>query len=213
MIRWGAGITVAGFVAGGAFAAVTATGNAAPSSGTNAQASASNAELSTLLSAAKSNTGARRTALARLRGIGGYYGSLTYHSKQGDRTVAFERGTIKSVTSSSVVVRAPDGTTMTWLIVSGTVVRDHGKAATSALSDGQLVFVGGPVVSGARDARLIFVRTAGSKEAKKAPASELASRSPRARRLAPAAYTVMGHVGGPRRVGEAKWSVRWRDAR
>ena len=207
MIRWGAGITVAGFVAGGAFAAVTAAGNAAPASGTNAQASASNTQLNTLLSAATSSTGARRSVLARLRGIGGYYGSLTYHSKQGDRTVAFERGTIQTVTSNDVVVRAPDGTTMTWLIVSDTVVRDHGKAATSALSDGQLVFVGGPVVSGARDARLIYVRTGGSsgsggsKGAKKAPASELAQRSPRARRRAPAAYTVMGTPAGPGALG------------
>jgi hypothetical protein len=204
MIRWGAGITIAGFVAGGAFAAVTATGNAAPASSANAQASGNNTELNTLLSTASTNTGVRRDVLARLRGIGGYYGSLTFKAKDGVRTVAFERGTIQTVTSSNVVVRAPDGTTMTWLIVSDTVVRDHGKATTSALSDGQLVFVGGPVVSGARDARLIYVRTgeaSGSNGAKKAPASELAQL--RIQSWAP--------LRAPARW-EARWSIRWRHA-
>ena len=172
MIRWGAGITAAGFVAGGAFAAVAASNGGSPAPGTaagltqaatqsnpNAQASASSTELSTLLSLANAAPGRHRPALGRLRGIGGYYGSLTFNTKAGVRTVAFERGTIESVTGSNVVVRAPDGTTMTWLLVSDTVVRDHGKASTKILSDGQLVFVGGPVVSGARDARVVVVRT------------------------------------------------------
>jgi hypothetical protein len=184
MIRWGAGITVAGFVAGGAFAAVAAADSGSPAAATtasaaqaaaqsnaNAQASASRAELSTLLSAASASTRPRRAALGRLRGIGGYYGSLTVRTKAGVRTVAFERGTIQSVTGSDVVVRAPDGTTMTWLFVSDTVVRDNGKATTKALSDGQLVFVGGPVVSGARDARLIVVRTGGAAAKPAAPGS------------------------------------------
>lgn len=169
MIRWGAGITVAGFVAGGAFAAVAASGSGSAASATGASAaqaadqsnlaSASGTELSTLLSAANTTGRPRLGALGRLRGIGGYYGSLTVKTKAGVRTVAFERGTIQSVTDSNVVVRAPDGTTMTWLFVSDTVVRDRVKTTTKALSDGQLVFVGGPVVSGARDARLIAVRT------------------------------------------------------
>jgi hypothetical protein len=51
---------------------------------------------------------------------------------------------------------------MTWLLVSDTVVRDRGKSSTSKLSAGQLIFVGGPVASGARDARLVVVRTGGS---------------------------------------------------
>lgn len=196
MIRWGAGITAAGFVAGGAFAAVAATGNGSPASpaaatagraaaksNPNAQASASNTELSTLLSAASASARPRQGAVSRLRGIGGYYGSLTFSTKAGVRTVAFERGTIESVTGSDVVVRAPDGTTMTWLFVSDTVVRDHGKASTTVLSDGQLVFVGGPVVSGARDARLIVVRTGGSaktpgKSASPTPATSQSSHAP-----------------------------------
>lgn len=186
IIRWGAGVTVAGFVAGGAFAAVAASDGGPPASGTAAGAppaadqsnlaSASSAELSTLLSAANTTVRPRPGRLARLREIGGYYGSLTVKTKAGVRTVAFERGTIQSVTGSNVVVKAPDGVLMTWLLVSDTVVRDRavshsGKASTKALSDGQLVFVGGPVVSGAKDARLIVVRTGGPAKKPASPSS------------------------------------------
>lgn len=184
MIRWGAGITVAGFVAGGAFAAVAASAGGSPAPGMaagaapaaaqsnlNAQASASNTELNTLLSAADASTRPHPGRLGRLREIGGYYGSLTFKTKAGVRTVAFERGTIQSVTGSQVVVRAPDGTTMTWLFVSDTVVRDNGKTSTKALADGQLVFVGGPVVSGARDARVIVVRNPGAAKKPASPSS------------------------------------------
>jgi hypothetical protein len=61
------------------------------------------------------------------------------------------------------VVRAPDGTTWAWLIVANTVVRQNGrKTTTGALATGQTVFVGGPVVNGAKDARLIVIRPGGS---------------------------------------------------
>jgi hypothetical protein len=168
-----AGITLAGFLVGGAFAWAAAGGTAAPAArtapaGAPAATSASNGDLNALLNASRASgasdstagtSGKRVGALRRLRQIGGYYGSLTFHAKTGVRTLAFERGTIEAVSQSDMVVRAPDGTTMTWQIVSDTVVRQKGaKAATSALADGQLVFVGGPVVSGARDARLIAIR-------------------------------------------------------
>ncbi len=159
MVRWGVGVTLAGFVVGGGLAAITMTGNStgAASSATSDVAATNNAELSTLLSAANASgsTTTRPGPLRRIRAIGGYYGSLTFRGG----TVAYERGTIESVTHGDVVVRAPDGTTMTWLLVSNTVVRDRGKASTSVLSDGQLVFIGGRMVNGARDARLIVVRT------------------------------------------------------
>jgi hypothetical protein len=87
-------------------------------------------------------------------------GVLTYHNKKGFHTVAFERGTVESVSGSDVVIKASDGTTWTWAIVSDTVVRTGGsKTTTSALSAGDLVFAGGPVVNGAKDARLFVIRT------------------------------------------------------
>lgn len=159
MVRWGAGVTLAGFVVGGGLAAIIMTGNSPPaaSSVTSDVAATNNAELSTLLSAAgtSDSTTTRPGPLRRIRAIGGYYGSLTFRGG----TVAYERGTVESVNHSDMVVRAPDGTTMTWLLVSDTLVRDRGRASTSVLSDGQLVFVGGRMVNGARDARLIVVRT------------------------------------------------------
>jgi hypothetical protein len=168
--RWVTGITLAGFLAGGGFAAATAatpaSGATPPASGAVA-ASTSNSDLNALLTASgTSGTSGTKTAgtrlgpLERLRRLGGMYGSFTYRTKTaGDRTLSYERGTIESVHGSDVVVQASDGTTMTWVLVSSTVVRDHGKSSTSALADGQLVFVGGPVASGARDARLIVIRT------------------------------------------------------
>jgi len=165
--RWAVGITLAGVVAGGAFAAATTTGsNASAASPAN---SASTTELNALLSASNASNASNASSttptanrvgpLRRLRRLGGEYGSFTVTTKGGTRTLAFERGTIQSVSSTDVVIRAANGTTMTWLLVSDTVVRDHGKASTNALAPGQLVFAGGPVASGAKDARLIVVRT------------------------------------------------------
>jgi hypothetical protein len=173
MARWGTGITLAGFLTGGGFAIAAAAGSSAPtaSQGTSQDVSALLAASGTAASstAAAGTVKHRRQPIPRLRTLGGMYGSFTFRTKAGaDRTLAFERGTIESMTSSDIVVRAPDGTTITWLLASGTVVRDlgkfgkFGKSSTSALADGQRVFVGGPVVSGARNAQLIAIRTGGS---------------------------------------------------
>ncbi len=94
-----------------------------------------------------------------LRGIDGQF---TIRTATGLRTLAFERGTVQSVSGSSLVVRATDGTTWTWEMVSNTVVREHGgKVQPAALSQGQAVWVGGPVTSGAKDARLIVISPPG----------------------------------------------------
>ena len=92
-----------------------------------------------------------------LRGIDGQY---TFRTRQGIiRTLAFERGVIESVSGSDIVVRAVDGTTWSWNLVSNTVVREHGaKTSTSALASGEPVWLGGPVVSGAKNARLVVIR-------------------------------------------------------
>jgi hypothetical protein len=172
VLRWGTGITLAGFLAGGGIAlAVTGTSNPAAVSpavsGVSGLSGSSQAEGTTLnseLNTASSTTAAVsppriRRALARLRALGGVDGEFTFHNSTGYHTLAFERGTIQSVSGSQVVVRAPDGTTWTWLIVSDTVVRQNGsKTTASALATGQTVFAGGPVVSGAKDARLIVIR-------------------------------------------------------
>jgi hypothetical protein len=99
--------------------------------------------------------------LRRLRLLGGMHGEFTFETKKGPRTIAFERGVIESVSGSNVVVQAKDGTTWTWVLESNTVIRQNGqKTTTSALSDGEHVFAGGPVISGGYDARLIVVKPA-----------------------------------------------------
>lgn len=163
-LRLGAGITLAAFLVGGGItlAATSAGSTAAASPVSGSQG----AQLNTALTDAGSTTApaARvRWALGRIRRLGGVEGTATFHNKKGFHTLSFERGTIQSVSSGDVVIKSPDGTTWTWKIVSDTVVRKNGgKTTASTLSAGEQVFAGGPVVSGARDARLIIVRPATS---------------------------------------------------
>jgi hypothetical protein len=118
-----------------------------------------------------------RRHLIRISLLRGIDGQFTFRTAHGVRTLAFERGVIQSVSSSNIVVRATDGTTWTWDLVSSTVVREHGaKTLRSALSTGAPVWVGGPVVSGTKDARLIMIRPpAGSSPAPSASPSPSAS--------------------------------------
>jgi hypothetical protein len=170
-LRWGAGLTLAGFLAGGGIAfALSGSGTPAASATSttsttqSAQAAVLNSAFSTAGSTA-ANVPLRRIrwAIARLRALGGVHGEFTFHNAAGFHTLAFERGTITSVSGSDLVVRAPDGTVWTWQIVTNTVVRENGaKTAASALADGETVFTGGPVVNGAMDSRLIVVRSGGS---------------------------------------------------
>ena len=176
-LRWSAWIILAGFLAGGGITLALVSGGGSPAS--SMQAGELNTALSAAASTAASVPAARiRWALARLRLLGGVDGTVVYHNKTGFHTLSFERGIIQSVSGSDVVIKAPDGTTWTWLIVSDTVVRKNGaKTTTSALAQGETVFAGGPVVSGARDARLILVRAPGSPDTPQAAGSESAPTS------------------------------------
>jgi hypothetical protein len=163
LIRWGAGVTLAGFLVGGGIAlAVTSGSSSAAGAGNQASQAAM---LNSVLGAAASTTATVpapriRSALARLRALGGVEGQATFHNETGFHTIAFERGTVQSVSGSDVVIKSADGTTWTWLIVKDTVVRRNGaKTTTGALSRGETVLAAGPVVSGAKDARLIVIRT------------------------------------------------------
>jgi hypothetical protein len=163
--RWGTGLVLAGFLVGGGIAWAATSGSPAANAAGNPQTAAVlNSALNTASSTSSTVPAARvRWALGRLRRLGGVDGEVTFHGKTGFRTLAFERGTIQSVSGSDVVIKTPDGTTWTWLIVSDTVVRKGGsKTTTSALSAGESVFAGGPVVNGAKDARLIVIRAPGS---------------------------------------------------
>lgn len=111
-----------------------------------------------------------------LRGIDGQF---TFRGKGGTvRTLAFERGVVQSVSGSDVVVRAADGTTWTWDLVSNTVVRENGsKTSQSALATGEPVWVGGPVLSGVRDARLVVIKPPSGPSASSSPSPAASSGS------------------------------------
>lgn len=113
--------------------------------------------------------------LRRLLLVGGEHGQITFRAKKGSRTVAFERGVIQTASSSAVVVKAADGTILTWHLISKTGVirvkkrpkdrlrirgnnRTIDRVSASALAPGQRVFVVGAVVGGTDDARLIIIR-------------------------------------------------------
>jgi hypothetical protein len=110
----------------------------------------------------------RIVRVALLRGIDGQF---TFRGKGGTiRTLAFERGVVQSVSGSNVVVSAADGTTWTWDLVANTVVRENGsKTSQSALTTGEPVWVGGPVLSGVKDARLIVIKPPSGSSASSSP--------------------------------------------
>ena len=161
--RWGVGAAVFGLLAGGGITWAAVSGGGAPaSSASSARAAALNTALTDAAGNQAGSPARVRWALGRLRHFGGVDGTATFHNKTGFHTLSFERGIIQSVSGSDVVIKAADGTTWTWHVVSDTVVRKSGaKTTTSALSAGETVFAGGPVVSGARDARLIIIRPSG----------------------------------------------------
>jgi hypothetical protein len=172
MLAGAAAATV--LVGGAAFGAVTMLNGspAAAVTGPTGQAAVLNDALSTAATptpaassgstagSAATQTRHTRDALARLRRLGGIDGQFTFETKTGPQTLAFERGTIASVSGQDIVVKATDGTTWSWTLVTDSVVRENGtKSTTSSLAAGDLVFVGGPVVRGTHDARLIVIRT------------------------------------------------------
>ena len=160
--RWGVGAAVFGFLAGGGITLAAVSGGTPPSSASGTQAAALNTALSDAAGNPAVPPARVRWALGRLRHLGGVDGTATFHNKTGFHTISFQRGTIQSVSGGNVVVKSADGTTWTWHVVSDTVVRKNGaKTTTSALSAGETVFAGGPVVSGARDARVIIIRPPG----------------------------------------------------
>ena len=116
----------------------------------------------------------RIVRVALLRGIDGQF---TFRGKGGTiRTLAFERGVVQSVSGSNIVVSAADGTTWTWDLVSNTVVREDGsKTSQSALATGEPVWVGGPVLSGVKDARLVVIRPPSGSPSPASPAPSASS--------------------------------------
>ena len=183
--RLAAVIVACAVVAGGAFAVTEAVSGSSPnltpaasaalSGGPTGQAAVLNGVLADAASAtptastpATKAAAVRRLgrALVRLRLLGGIHGEYTFETKNGARTLAFERGTVLSGAGSDVTVRATDGTTWTWVLTSASIVRENGsRTSASNVADNQLVFVAGQVTGSTRDARLLVIRAAPKKQA------------------------------------------------
>lgn len=180
--RVGAVVLGCAVVAGGAFAVTEAVSGGQPSpaatatasGGPTGQAAVLNDVLSSGNTVVPSATSSGATAttttpavaktharhlLAMIRDIGGEYGQFTFGTKEGPRTLAFERGTVVSIAGGDVTVRAKDGQTYTWVLTSASVVRDNGKkVASSTLASGDSVFTGGEISGTTRDAKLVVIR-------------------------------------------------------
>jgi hypothetical protein len=174
LLGGGAGIGVA--LTGGASASsgsgsasTGSSGTAATTATTSATASGRCAKITAALQDSDHPRAAARVRafchrpLLRLALVGGEYGQVTFKGTTTPRTIAFERGTVESLSGSVLTVQAADGTTWTWVLSSSTKVRSDGQlVGQSQLAGGEQVLVGGPVVSGARDAKLIRIRPSGS---------------------------------------------------
>ena len=89
------------------------------------------------------------------------HAQLTVKTKTGYSTVAFERGTIGSIGGGTLTVRAADGTTWTWHLLKGSVLRENGsKLAASKLAAGDRVLIVGPVSGGANYVKMAQIRPA-----------------------------------------------------
>jgi hypothetical protein len=165
--RVAAAVSACALVGGGVAIGVAVTGGAAAATGGGTAEVRQCAGLAAQLRGGGHRMAARRVSalcahpLLRLAAVGGMHGQVTFGAKGEARTLAFERGTVESAGASTITVRAADGTTWTWTLTGHTVVRQAGhRVAAASLAKGDRVFVGGPVVSGADDARLIRIRRA-----------------------------------------------------
>ena len=102
-----------------------------------------------------------RGRLARLAALARHamHGQVTVATKKGPRTIAFERGTVQSVSGNSVVVKAADGVTWTWQFGARARVFRAGRlVGADALADGRRVAVVGLLSGGSGQARRIMIR-------------------------------------------------------
>ncbi len=153
---------------GGAIAGLDLAGSGSPSSGqapllSTALSGASSPASGAATSSGAASAGAAGTRAGRvariLRRLRGLHGEFTVRATAGGfGEIAFERGVIVAASSKNVTVRAADGTTWAWTLMSNTIVRKDGaRSSPSGLATGDPVFVGGPEHVSARGARLIIV--------------------------------------------------------
>lgn len=109
-------------------------------------------------SAAPKQKGHRHPRLRRYVMRHTLHGDVTVKTKNGTATVAVQRGTVQSVTATSVTVKSSDGFTETWTLTGDTKVRADKKAADrSAVTKGEEIGIAGRQQGKTDTARLVVV--------------------------------------------------------
>lgn len=86
------------------------------------------------------------------------HGSVTVQTKKGPQTVAVQRGTVVSVTSTELTVKSSDGFTETWRLTDKTRVRAHRqRTEASAVKPNEQIGVAGREQGKTDTARLVVV--------------------------------------------------------
>jgi hypothetical protein len=101
----------------------------------------------------------RRLAIRRLALRGHVeHGQVTVETKDGDKTIDVQRGTVTAITSGTMTVKSTDGFTMTWNI-SGplTIIEHRTKVQPGAITPGETVGVAGLQNGSTATAKLVVV--------------------------------------------------------
>lgn len=101
-----------------------------------------------------------RPALRLRRALGRNveHGEVVVQTKQGDKTIDVQRGTVTAVTSTSITVKSADGFNQTW--VFGTplrVIQNRATIEPTAVTAGQLVGIAGVKNGSTVTANLIVI--------------------------------------------------------
>lgn len=104
----------------------------------------------------------RRLAIRRLALRGHVeHGEVTVSTKDGDKTIDIQRGTVTAITGTTVTVKSTDGFTLTWTFGSPIQVIEHRTTVQpSAVAVGQVVGIAGTRDGGVVTARLMVIPNA-----------------------------------------------------
>ncbi|HKD96247.1 MAG TPA: hypothetical protein VKB69_01475 [Micromonosporaceae bacterium] len=109
----------------------------------------------------RNGPGARRLRrLLVLRGLGRHieHGVVTVQTKNGDQTIAVQRGTVTSITDTTVTVKSSDGYTLTWTFGNPIHVIEHRTTVQPKdITVGETIGIAGLQTGSTDTARLIVV--------------------------------------------------------
>jgi hypothetical protein len=102
--------------------------------------------------------GMRRLTIRRALARNVEHGELVVKTKDGDKTIDVQRGTITAITSTTVTVKSSDGVSEVWTFGSPIHVVEHRTSVQpSAVTTGETVGVAGTKSGGALTASLLLI--------------------------------------------------------